>query len=70
MSKEESVQEGEVNMNACAVKPKLPFVTRNKLERTPASEENRKMVEFMDSHNFSFDIDYKTQELKSVVTKK
>lgn len=57
-------------MNACAIKPKLPFVTRNKLERTPASEGTRKMVEFMDSHNFSFDIDEKTQELKSVVTKK
>ena len=70
MGEEKRIREGEINMNACAIKPKLPFVTRNKLERTPASEENRKMVEFMDSHNFSFDIDEKTQELKSVVTKK
>lgn len=57
-------------MNACAVKPRLPFVTRNKLERTPASEGNRKMVEFMDSHNFSFSIDKKTGLLRSKVEKK
>ena len=57
-------------MNACALKPVMPFVTRNKLERTPATEDNREMVEFMDSHNFSFDIDVETDNLKCTVTEK
>ncbi len=57
-------------MNACAIKPVMPFVTRRQLERTPATEDNRKMVEFMDSHNFSFDIDAKTKTLKCTVTEK
>lgn len=70
MDDEEVKKKGEINMNACAVKPRLPFVTRNKLERTPASEENKKMVEFMDSHNFSFSIDKKTGMLCSKVEKK
>lgn len=33
---------GEINVNAYAIKLKLPFVARNKLERTPASEGNIK----------------------------
>ncbi|MCM1045091.1 MAG: hypothetical protein NC417_06250 [Candidatus Gastranaerophilales bacterium] len=61
---------GEIEMNACALKPVMPFVTRNKLERTPATEDNRKMVEFMDSHNFSFDIDVEANNLKCTVTEK
>lgn len=67
---EETKKKEEIDMNACAVKSKLPFVTRNKLERTPASEGNRKMVEFMDSHKFSFSIDKKTGALRSKVEKK
>ncbi|MCM1026259.1 MAG: hypothetical protein NC432_07470 [Roseburia sp.] len=61
---------GEIEMNACAVKPMMPFVTRKKLGRTPATEDNRKMVEFMDSHNFSFEIDAKTENIKCTVTEK
>lgn len=44
-------------MNACAMKPKLPFVAKGTLARTPASEENKKMAAFINSHEFSFDID-------------
>ena len=55
-------------MNACALKPVMPFVTRNKLGRTPATEDNREMIEFIDSHNFSFDIDVETKNLKNQFT--
>lgn len=70
VDKKRTKKKGEISMNACAVKPTLPFVTRNKLGRTPASEKNRKMVEFMDSHNFSFSIDKKTGMLNSRIEKK
>lgn len=63
-------KEGGIGMNACALRPTIPFVARGKLERTPATEENRKMVEFMDSHNFSFDINVETEVLECTVTKK
>jgi hypothetical protein len=66
----ENIKEGEIIMNACVVKPTLPFVTRKELKRTPATEENRKMIEFMDSHNFSFSFDRESKELKSQVTSK
>lgn len=67
MDKEE---EGGIEMNACALKPKMPFVTSGKLERTPATEDNRKTVEFMDSHNFSLDINVETNTLECTVTEK
>lgn len=57
-------------MNACALKPVMPFATRSKLGRTPATEDNRKMVEFMDSHNFSFNIDVETDTLRCRTTEK
>ena len=57
-------------MNACAVKPTLPFVTKKAIERTPASEENRKRVEFMDSHEFSLKVDKCTGSLQCKVQKK
>ena len=57
-------------MNACALKPIMSFSTRNKLERTPATEDNRKMVELMDSHNFSFDINGETDDLECTITEK
>jgi hypothetical protein len=63
-------KEGEIIMNACALKPGLPFVARKELKRTPATEENRKMVEFMDSHDFSVSIDRDSKELMSRVTSK
>lgn len=52
-------------MNACTLKSVMPFVTRNKLGKTPATEDNREMIEFIDSHNFSFDIDVETKNLKN-----
>lgn len=67
---ENTEKKGEIEMNACALKPVMPFVTRSKLRRTPATEDNRKMVEFMDSHNFSFNIDVETENLECTVTEK
>jgi hypothetical protein len=63
-------KKGEMIMNACALKPRLPFVARTELKRTPATEDNRKMVEFMDSHDFSVSIDMDSKELRSRVTPK
>lgn len=63
-------KKGEIEMNACALKPVMPYVARNKLERTPATEDNRKMVEFMDSHNFSFNINVETEDLECTITEK
>lgn len=63
-------KKGEIEMNACVLKPVMPFATRSELQRTPATEDNRKMVDFMDSHNFSFDIDAETNCLKCTVIKK
>ncbi len=40
------------------------------IKKTPASAENRKRVEFMDSHNFSFSVDKETGVLCSKVEKK
>jgi hypothetical protein len=68
--RKKDVKEGEIDMNACALKPMLPFITGTDLKRTPATEENRKMVEFMDSHKFSFSFDRESKELKSQVTPK
>lgn len=70
MKKENYNMEGENDMNAYAMKPSVPFVTRSELKRVSATDENRKMVEYMDSHNFSFSVDNKTKELKSKVTPK
>ena len=67
--KNEEIKKGGVEMNACAMKPKLPYVTKNTLTRTPASEENKKITEFINSHNLSFDID-STGKLTSIVTNK
>lgn len=64
------MEKGEETMNACAVKPTLPFVTKKAIERTPASEENRKRVEFMDSHEFSLKVDKSTGSLQCKVQKK
>lgn len=57
-------------MNAYAVKPVAPFVTRTELRKTPATSENKEIVEFMDSHDFSFSVDDKTKVLKSTFTLK
>jgi hypothetical protein len=63
-------KEGEVTMNACALKPTMPFVAKSELKRTPATEENKRMVEFIDSHDFSFSVDKKTKKITSYVTPK
>ena len=57
-------------MNAYAVKPKTPYATRKELQRIPANDEYRKMIEFMDSHEFSFSIDKESNELRCTYTKK
>lgn len=57
-------------MNANILKPATSFVTRKKLTRTPATKQNQKMAEFLDSHDFSFRIDRKTENLKCKLTKK
>ena len=62
-------KEGEIIMNACALKPTLPFVTRKTMERKPASAENRNRVKFMDSHDFSFSVNKETGILYSKVEK-
>lgn len=67
---ENTEKKGEIEMNACALKPVMPFATRSKLGRTPVTEDNRKMAEFMDSHNFSFSINTETENLECTVTKK
>jgi hypothetical protein len=57
-------------MNGYILKPRLPFVAKSELKRTPATEENRKMVEFMDSHDFSVSIDKKSKKLSIQVSLK
>lgn len=57
-------------MNASAIKPNVPFATTKKLNRTPATENNKQIASFIDSHNFSFKIDEITKELKTTVTQK
>lgn len=66
----ENHKKGENEMNACVIKPKGPFVTKNSLKKTPATEENRKRVEFLDAHNFSLSIDKESLALKSSVSPK
>jgi hypothetical protein len=63
-------KEGEVTMNACALKPTMPFVAKSELKRTPATEENKRMVEFIDSHNFSFSVDKESKKITNYVTLK
>lgn len=70
MKPEKSSEKGDMGMNASVMKPKLPFVTKSELKRTPASVDNRKMVEFMDTHNFSFSISKDSKELRSMVKPK
>ncbi len=68
----EENKKGEINMNASVMKPSknLPYATAKSLTRTPATRENKEMVEYMDSHNFSLSVDKKTMTLKSRVEKK
>lgn len=54
-------------MNANVIKSKLSFYTTTELKRTPASEENKRIREFIDGHEFTFQIDKDSKELRSVV---
>lgn len=63
-------EKGEERMNAYAVKPDMPFVTKKVLKRTPASKDNINMVKYMDSHEFSFHIDKDTGKFVSSVVKR
>lgn len=69
-SEKENNLKGDDTMNAYAVKPETAFIAGKKLARTPASEENRKIAEFLDSHNFTFHVDKDTLELECLVTGK
>ena len=57
-------------MNANAVKPTVPYVTRRKISSTPLSEQKIERTQFIDSHNFSFSIDKETGMLKTRVESK
>lgn len=70
MKSEKNSEKGDMSMNASVVKPNLPFVAKSELKRTPASAENRKRVEFMDAHNFSFSVSKDSKELRSLVKPK
>lgn len=63
-------KKGDDSVNAYAVKPNMPYVTRKALKRTPATEENRNMIKYMDSHEFSFRVDKDTGKFKSGVKSK
>lgn len=70
MCKKEKSEKGDNIMNASAMKPNVPYITRSELKRTPASTDNRRMVEFMDSHNFSFSVSKDSKQLRSSITPK
>lgn len=63
-------KKGDDSVNAYAVKPNMSYVTRKALKRTPATEENRNMIKYMDSHEFSFRVDKDTGKFKSGVKSK
>ncbi len=67
MGKEEK---GETSMNAYAIKPTLPFVTKKTIERTPMSANHKERIEFIDSHNFSLKVDKETGALQCKIEKK
>ena len=70
MCKNKKSEKGDTNMNASAMKPNVPYITRSELKRTPASTDNKRMVEFLDSHNFSFSVIKETKKLGTSITPK
>ena len=62
--------EEEFNMSGYAIKSDEPFISKKKLVRTPTSKENKDRRNYINSHNFSFEIDSNTKELKSSVSEK
>ena len=58
-------------MNANVVKSSTPFVTRcSELNHTPMSEENRERKAYMDSHNFTMNVNKTTGKMSTKVTKR
>lgn len=55
-------QEGK-NMNAYAIRPTIPFASAKPLKRTPSSDVNKEIAAFIDSHEFSFDVNADTKDL-------
>ena len=63
-------QKGGEAMNAYVTKPNTPFITKHELKRTPITDENKKMAQFIDSHTFSFSIHKETDQVEVRVTPK
>lgn len=61
---------GECEMYAYATKPRVPFVARTELKRTQPTIENKKMADFLDSHDFSFSVDQTGKKIVSSCSKK
>ena len=57
-------------MNAYAVKVAVPFITKKAIERTPMSAAHKERIEFIDSHNFSLNVDKETGVLQCKIEKK
>lgn len=69
MNKENDINTNEKTkeddtMNAYAIRSTLPFITSKPLVRTPASELNKEIATFIESHEFSFNINKKTEDLE------
>lgn len=60
----------ETYMNACAIKPTVPYVAKTIPARKPISEESKRITEFINAHDFSFTVDKQTGKLKSTITSK
>lgn len=55
-------KEGDT-MNAYAIRPTMPFATTKRLSKTSSSEITREIASFIDSHEFSFDVNKNTGDL-------
>lgn len=54
-------------MNANVMKSNLSFYTSSVLKRTPPSKNNKSICEFIEGHEFSFQIDKSSKKLRCVV---
>lgn len=57
-------------MNANVIKSKSSFYTSVELKRTPANEDNKRICKYIDDHEFSFQIDKESNELKCMIIHK
>ena len=60
----------ETYMNACAIKPTVPYVAKTIPAKKPISEERKQITEFINAHDFSFTVDKQAGKLKSTITSK